>query len=169
MPLTQAAIEAHFLEAIALQDWDTVAVCERALTGMVSVATMKRHTPEACVLVQVFELVLAGVPSGMAPVPQSYLRITTMTQDMAIALLEEKIGQLGGLEQSTEPRHAAATRAVHNDDDMEVSVEVDVDVSDFGQHTDSAVVIHDRLPTPAPFLDCTDLDNANDDKTVVPS
>ena len=162
--LTSAAIEAHFLEAVALRDWGAVAACERALTGIISVATMKLLSAEVCVLVRAFELTLSGVPSGMVPVPESYLRITTMTQDMAIALLEEKLGQRVGM--------VDATRVTH-DDDAEVCVEFDLDVSDFqSPMTASAVVIHDRAPTPVQmgiFLDCTDLDNVDDDKTVVPS
>lgn len=164
--LDPRTIETLLTEAAALQDWETVAVCERALTGIISVGTLKRLSPEACVTVQILELLIAGQADCVAPVPRKYVDLTELTQAQAVARLETKIGQRVDLEErdpaEVELCDATATVAVSDD--------VEIDVTDLS----APVVIHDLPPTPRMVralstVDLTELDDPDDDKTVVPS
>jgi hypothetical protein len=162
--LDPRTIETLLAEAVALQDWDTVAVCERALTGIISVATMKRLSPQACVVVQTLELRLAGVRADNPMVPEKYTEIALLTQDKAIERLEAKIGHRVDLDER-DPAYLPPDDATAACDDVDVELELDVDVSDLAPTLP---------PTPRMIrvfsgLDLTELDDPDDDKTVIPS
>lgn len=163
--LDPRTIETLLAEAVALQDWETVAVCERALTGIISVTTMKRLSPQACVVVQTLELRLAGVRADSPMVPEKYTEIALLTQDKAIERLEAKIGHRVDLDGRDSAEMELNDATPESCVDVDVELELDVDVSDLAPTLPPT----SRMIRVFSGLDLTELDDPDDDKTVIPS